>query len=430
VAWLLLCAVFFVGLALVHAERVNVDLAKYDQDSYLAFAALERQEGFAALGSRRQMPIYPMVQALFNTPGMSNEAFFARAKLVNIGLSALVALGVWVLLSRLLPKVEARNVALVTTFFVIAFRAPYVQAEVLSYACIFGLFLLFCSLWRRPSVPVAALAGALAAFAFFVKATALLGLYVFVACYALREVLRWREGGKMLARLAILATAVGTFAVLVAPYAKTSKALYGSYLYDMNTRYVMWCDSWREFQDLNVRFGPHDGWRDLPTDQIPSMQRYLATHSLGQIAAREVRGLVEVVGNCVISHGYAPFFLMLLVFGGVLVLRNADLRRKVFRLGDPEWLGWFVLPYLSVHFLALGFYGVVGAGERFSLAMFLPAMYAMTRAFAGTAGTEHRVRFGALELDWARFQSAFFAFAILELMTYWPVAMATHYSGG
>jgi hypothetical protein len=430
VAWLLFCAVFFVGFALVHAARVNVDLAKYDQDSYLAFAALERHEGFNALGSRRQMPVYPMLQALFYTPGMSSEAFFVRAKLVNIGLSALVALGAWVVLSRLLPKIEARNIALVTTFFVIAFRAPYVQAEVLSYACIFGLFLLFCSLWRRPSFPIAVLAGAVAAFSFFVKATALLGFYVFVACFAFREIVRWREGTKTLTRVAIGATLSGTFAVLVAPYAKTSKALYGSYLYDMNTRYVIWCDSWREFQDLYLRFGPHDGWRDLPADQLPSMQRYLATHSLCQIVAREASGLVEIVGNCVISHGYAPFFSMMLVFGAALVLKNADLRRKIFRLRDPEWLGWFALPYLGVHLLALGFYGVVGAGERFSLTMFLPAMYAMTRAFAGTAGTEHRVRVGALELDWARFQSAFFAFAILELVTYWPVAMATHYSGG
>jgi hypothetical protein len=412
-------------MALVHAERVNVDLTRYDQDSYLAFAAKEHDTGFTAVGSRRQMPVYPMIQALFYTPGMSNEAFFARAKLVNIALSALIALGAWILLSRLLPKVEARNVALVTAFFVLAFRAPYVQAEVLSYACIFVSFVLFCSLWKRPSFPVAVLAGGVCALSFLVKATGLLGLYVFVACYALRALLR-REP----ARLAVLGTTVAAFAAVVAPYAKTSKALYGSYLYDMNTRYVIWCDSWPEFGDVYVRFGPHEGWRDLPQDQLPSMQRYLATHSLGQMVAREARGLAEVVGNCLIGHGYAPFFLMLLVFGVALVAKNADLRRDVVRLRDPDWLGWLVVPYMGVHLLALGFYGVVGANERYSLTMYLPAMYAMTRALAGKAGTEHRVRVGPLELDWARFQWALFAFALLELLTYWPVAMATHYSGG
>jgi hypothetical protein len=100
------------------------------------------------------------------------------------------------------------------------------------------------------------------------------------------------------------------------------------------------------------------------------------------------------------------------------------------RWRDPTWLGWFVVPYLGVHLLALGFYGALGAGERFSLTMFLPAMYAMTRPFVGAATPEHRVQIGRLELDWAGFQAVFFAAVLLQLATYWPVAMATHYSGG
>jgi hypothetical protein len=109
---------------------------------------------------------------------------------------------------------------------------------------------------------------------------------------------------------------------------------------------------------------------------------------------------------------------------------NRDLRAKVLRFRDPDWTGWFVLPYLGAHLFALGFYGVLGAGDRFSLTMFLPASYAATKAFAGAAGRDDRVRFGRLDLDWAGFQTAFFALFVLELVTYWPVAMATHYSGG
>jgi hypothetical protein len=432
-AWTLLSAAAFLALAVVHAERVNLDLGKYDQDSYLRFAIAESESHFTVLGSRRQMPIYPMLQSLFYAPGTSIETFFARAKLVNVGLSAAVALGLWFLLVRLLPKNEARNVALVSIFFVLAFRAPYVQAEVLSYACIFALFLLFCRLWKRPSLPLALGAGALLAFGFFVKATALLGGYVFVACFAIREIwrlVRERAVAASLRRLTVGLATVLTFAALVAPYARTSKALYGSYLYDMNTRYVMWCDSWQEFQELYLRFGPHDRWRDLPPEELPSMSKYVADHSIGQMIGRELRGLAEVVGNCVISHGYAPFFVILIAFVAAMLHANPGLRAVVVRPRDPQWLGWFVVPYFAVHLFTLGFYGPLGANERFSLTMFLPAMYAATRALSGRAGPEHVVRIGALELDWGRFHAAYFAVVVVMLVSYWPVAMATVYSGG
>jgi hypothetical protein len=214
------------------------------------------------------------------------------------------------------------------------------------------------------------------------------------------------------------------------PYAKTSKALYGSYLYEMNTRYVMWCDSWEEFCRLCGRIGTHEGWRDLPESELPSMHKYLATHSLGDVVLRTVHGFAEVVGNCLISHGYALFFLLFVAFAVALVRSNTALRARVFRLRDPAWRGWFVLPYLAAHLAALSFYGVLGAGERFSLGMFLPATYAMTRAFAFTATPDDRVKIGPLELDWERFHAAVFVLLAIQIATYFPVGMATQYSGG
>ncbi len=160
------------------------------------------------------------------------------------------------------------------------------------------------------------------------------------------------------------------------------------------------------------------------------MSKYVADHSIGQMIGRELRGLAEVVGNCVISHGYAPFFVILIAFVAAMLHANPGLRAVVVRPRDPQWLGWFVVPYFAVHLFTLGFYGPLGANERFSLTMFLPAMYAATRALSGRAGPEHVVRIGALELDWGRFHAAYFAVVVVMLVSYWPVAMATVYSGG
>ncbi len=428
-----LAVALFVTLGLVHAGRVNVDYGRHDQDSYLAYAISQNESNWTALGSRRQMPIYPMFLALFYERNITLEEYFVRAKRVNIGLGLCVSLGLYLGLGRLLPRREARNVALVTIFFVLAFRAPYVQAEVLSYASIFALFLLQCAMWKRPSVALAVAVGAATTFAFLVKGTALLGLYVFSACFVMREivrVLRERAWATALKHFALCALAVGTFAALVFPYAKNSKTYFGGYLHDMNTRYVVWCDSWEHFQKLNLKWTSNEQWLAAPPNEVPSMKNYLATHSLGDMVVRELRGLAEVIGNCLVSHGYAPFFLLLATFCVALVVQNRTLRAEVFRARDLDWVGWFAIPYLAIHLLSFGFYGPVGAGNRFSLTMFLPGMYAMTRAFAGTARPEHRVRVGSLELDWAGFQTAFLVLLVIQIATYFPAAMVTHYSGG
>jgi hypothetical protein len=428
-----LAAALFLVMALVHADRVNTDPDRHDQDSYLDYAARQKESGFTLIGTRRQMPIYPTLQAVFYEPGASAAAHFARAKRVNIalsfGLSILLAWG----LARLLPRAEARSLALVTIFFVIAFRAPYVQAEVLVYGLLFLQFLAMCRMWRRPTPALALVVGAVTAIGWLTKGTALLGLYVFLAALAVREAVRaFRLAAPRVAlvNVALGGVSLATFLAAVYPYAKTSKAIYGAYLYDMSTRYVMWCDSWEQYCALNRRFGTHDIWKDHPPPEIPTMQSYLATHSIVDIVRRTLGGVAEVVGNCLISHGYALFFVLLLGFATALVVKNAELRAKVLRLRDPEWVGWFVLPYLALHLLVLGFYGPLGAGERFSLAMFLPATYATMRAVAPHATAAHTVSFGRARLDWAAFQALFFVLIVVQIVIYFPPAMATFYSGG
>jgi hypothetical protein len=423
----------FVGFALIHAHRLNVDPTKYDQDAYIEYAISQADSGFAALGSRIQMPLFPTFLALFYRHGEPASLFFDRAKVVNIVIAAVASLGLFLLLPRLLPRREAQNLTLVTVFFVLAFRAPYVQVEVISYAAIFVLFLLLCRLWSRPSVTVALLAGAAAAFAFLAKGTGLLGVYVFLAALVLREAVRATKLGDVRGaalRMGTGALVPAVFVSLIWPYARNSKALYGSYLFNMSTRYVMWCDSWEDFGALNVKYGLWTGWRALPQDQLPSMGRYFATHSLGQMVAREISGLAEVIGNCLISHGYAPLFLLVATFAAALAARSPALRARLLRWRDPDWAGWFVLPYLAIHLLMLGFYAPISANNRFPLAMFLPATYALMRAFSGAARTEDRLTIGAASLDWRSFQSLFFALILLQIATYWPAAMVTHYAAG
>ncbi|HEX7604091.1 MAG TPA: hypothetical protein VF316_20880 [Polyangiaceae bacterium] len=425
-------AVAFVLGGLVHSAWVNVDWHRHDQDAYLRYAMQQRETGFSALGQRFQSPAYPTLLALLDTPGTTIEQLFERGKLVGIVISLLLSLFVTWLLFKKLPRLEATALSVLVVFFVFAFRAAYVQVENLSYVSLFLLFLLFVRFYQRPTLSLAALVGVALAVAWLIKGTALLGFQILALSVLVREAYLLVREGKPFERLrppALLAVSFGTFFGCVFPYAKNSKEHFGSYLYNASSTYVVWCDSWEDWLELDRRAGPHEKLHLLPPDQVPSMGNYVRSHGVGQILWREVRGLGEVLGNCLVSHGYALFVLLFAGFAIGVCVKHADLRRGLFPR-DARSAVWFVVAYVLIHVLAYGFYGPIGAGNRFILGIFLPTMYAVTHALAKHTKPQHTLRVRGTDMSWRTFLGAILVLLAMHLVTYWPVAIASHYSGG
>lgn len=426
-----LLAVAYVVGAMAQARFVNVDYHRHDQDSYLDYARTQADTHFEMVGNRLQMPALPTLLALFAKPGEDVGSFFARAKLVCVLVSVPLAALVCLTFFRTLPRLPALALSLVTAFFVFSFRAAYVQAELLSYTGIFALFLALCRMWKAPSWPLALGSGVLLAAAYLCKATALLGFYVFALTFGAREIYLFART-RSTSHLANLGKAIVVFCTFFAasfPYAQNSKRVFGSYLYNMSSAYVMWCDSWDEFLekqralDLNLH-----GWQ-LPVDQVPSFANYVRGHTLGQMLTREALGLGEVLGNCLVSHGYAPVVLFYFAGTAWMLASNRALRSRIFRR-DPRSLAPFVLPYLLVHFALFGFYGPIAAGNRFALAMFLPGMFVALETMSRACTPSDVIHIGGRRFDWTSINRAALALLALELLGYYPWAIATHYSGG
>ncbi|MCA9945950.1 MAG: hypothetical protein KC449_20850, partial [Anaerolineales bacterium] len=69
---------------------VNTDRFRTDQAAYLDAAKQLKTSNYTALTDRNRMPVYPFLLSLVYEPGLSDEAFFARGKLLNIGLSLII----------------------------------------------------------------------------------------------------------------------------------------------------------------------------------------------------------------------------------------------------------------------------------------------------------------------------------------------------
>lgn len=412
--------------ALAQARYVNTDVSTHDQWSYVFYGIVEHDNAFTTVGNRAQMPALPYALALFFTTDAPDEVLFARAKLVCVGLSLLCTLAVTAIAFRTLPRIHAAALSLVSAFLVFMFRGAYVQAEPLAYLGIFACFLGLARLYTRPTWGMAALCGLLLAAAYMAKATALASFYAFALAFFPREL--WRLlARRTLAPVVAMAKGSLVFVVFFAaifPYARNSKAYFGGYLYNMSSTYAAWCDSWEEFTERVKVHGSQEHWHLLPPDQVPSLGNYVRSHTVGQMAWREVRGLAEVLGNCLVSTGWVIPLVLWGAFVVLLLVKYPDLRKRLFPR-DASATAWFVVVYMAFQLLALGWYGPIGAGARFSLALFLPAAWSLMVAMVRAEGRE--VRAG---LDATRAQRYVLVLVVTMIVLYVPYAALTRYAGG
>jgi hypothetical protein len=435
-----LAGALYLVFAFVHAALVNTDPGRHDQGTYLWGARTLHETHFAAATNRSQMPAYLYVQALFYLDHAADAAVFARAKAVSIGLSLALVLALCAFFARALPRTEARIAMLVTAFTLFVFRAAYVQAELLFYTASFFGFVALCRLWERPSLGMAVVAGALEAFAFLCKGSVQPGLALFALLYLARAAWQARTIAHprsarlraLAARLAEVGVLLASFFAPIVPYLQKSKELYGSYFFNMNTRYVMWCDSWDDFMAREVALGKWWTWGALPQSQLPSMGRYVREHSLGAIAAREVLGVLEVLGNLVLGTGYIEFLAIYLAFVAVAFGFTRTPLRALAAI-DPRSRVAFALPFALLYLGLFGFYAPIAGGARFSLMLFLPVFYTTLRAGAAAAAGAERgpsATFGARTVTWPQLNAVVLLLAVLHVLFVVPMTIGRLYAGG
>ena len=390
-SWLVRAVVVLVALALyvyaasIQLYRVNTDLEQSDQGSYMGYAIKLKESGFTYVGDRNRMPLFPALSSVLYRDGMSEEEFFLRGKWFNVGLSVALLGVLWAIFQRHLSPHGAANLLAITAFTLFVFKAPCFQGELLYYTLSFVAYWLLSRLFVRPKVTTGLLAGGMLAAAHLTKASALGVLGAFFSVVVISLAFTYGRGARSpwdaigRALRSPLATASAlclcTFVVLVSPYLIHSKRQYGRFFYNVNTTFYLWYDSWDEAKEGTRAHGDRKGWPDMPPEEIPSLTRYLQTHTWREIAQRELNGVQRLVRDRVGSYGYFKYAVAALVLALVLAWRRRSVAWDALR--RYRWVALFWLVYLVGFFLSYAWWVPISPAPRLVLALFVPYMWSM-----------------------------------------------------
>jgi hypothetical protein len=364
-----------------HARRqLNASPASQgDQGAYLADARKMHDSGYAFVGDRNRMPVFPFLLSLLYRPGLSETQFLERAQTFNVNLSIVLLLLLFLIFRKFFPALHALALLAITAFGVCMYRAVLAQTEVFYYFVSFCAFLLLMRMLTAPRWWLAIVGGAMMGLGHLTKASVLPGLAVWVAVFLGQIFWNYRarrnaDSGNLWHRLGILLLVIGTFLAVIFPYLRTSKQIYGHYFYNMNSTFVMWCDSSAESSEFLQAYAYKARWRELPPDQLPSPAKYWREHSLSQIVHRLVQGLRGVATQNAAAIGYYKFVLLFVLTAVFLWVRQP---RQAHRLiaGNP-FAAAFAFLFVFAYVLLYAWYDAILRDTRFILSIFLPFVFA------------------------------------------------------
>lgn len=375
-------------------NRVNLDITRTDQDAYIHFTKDMRESNYTYLGDRNRMPVYPFIQSLFYRKSMGEQTFFRQGKYINICLSILMLAFLFFIFKKIFVDwLFTINLTLVTAFSVFMFRAAYFQCELLFYFLNFLSFLLMCKMLIKPEWKWGILTGAVLGITHLTKASVLPGILLWVffsivsLIYLVNKVI-FAKGdadytreykNKSLSRLfCVICLALG-FIITIYPYLADTKKKFGSYFYNVNTKFYLWYDSWEEAKSGTQGHGDEQGWPDMPPELIPSPSKYLREHSMQQIIRREVEGFYELVMNLHNPDGYGySKYCYIYSFAFFLFLALAFEKIQIKTIAKYSIPALFCLAYFILYILLYAWYAPIASGDRFILSLFLPLMFILS----------------------------------------------------
>ncbi|OGM24588.1 hypothetical protein A2962_01370 [Candidatus Woesebacteria bacterium RIFCSPLOWO2_01_FULL_39_61] len=365
--------------AIQHSNLINIrtrtgDLDHGDQGAYIEVIKKTYNESFRFLGDRNRMPLYTTFQAIFYTPGITDERLFAQAKLINIFFSIFLIYLMFIFNRRYISKLSNIVFTLIIGFSVFLPRSAYVQPELLYFTLSFFAFVYFCKTIKHKKVADVVFAAILAVAAYMTKASMLLGFGFFIFFLFLSGL----KGYRIKRMLAIPIIALIIFLSLVSPYLIQTKKLYGGYFFNYATTY-MWSQNWDEALTVDKKLRNIEYIRSLSKDQLPSLGRYIKERSASDMSLRMFTGIILNIGILLGTYATLSSAILILYILFLIYFIFSSIRLDSFRrfLNQNKAVIIFILGYLLSYFFAFSWYAPIGAGPRFTFTTYIPALFSV-----------------------------------------------------
>ncbi len=309
---------------------------------------------------------------------------------MNIVISLVLLSALFVVLTRSFTIFQAFLLTLISAFSVFIFLAGYAKVELIYYFLGLLAFMGMLQMIRKPGLILGIATGVISGLAYLSKASALLGLYIFIVVYlfmigsSLLKLFRGKPVDRQkfslpLTNVAYLLVTLLVFFAVTYPYTRVAKEKFGHYFYNVNSTFYLWYDSFEAAKQANLEYGFSQKWpSQLTQDEIPSLQKYLREHSLGQIVDRVRFGIETQVHNLSRQYSFTNFMLS---YGIIFLLAVLVEVKKAFSLAKRSaYLVGFSVIYILAHIASFVWYSSIAIGPRFTLGIFLPIMFTL---FAG-----------------------------------------------
>lgn len=354
----------YVSGALKHLKHVNH--GGTDQGTYMQYAKEIRVSGYTYIGNRHQMPVYPLIQSIFYRKSMTDKEFFIIGKLVNVLQSVFILVTVFFILKKYFPFSHASAVILIISFSVFIFKAAFFQCTLLFYFLKFCCFLLIYENLRKPSSARGMAVGIMLAIAYLTKASILPLLYMYVITVVLQLFLSNN------ARKAVISMiiAVICFITVLVPYMKNNKRLYGRYLFNINTTYYMWYESWKSAE---VNQGIDSDRRQLPPEMQPTAFNYMKKHSFRHILHRIFYMMYKLALEYTRSYGYMKYAAIYVMAVFIVLFLGKKYVLKI--LKENTVIAVYFILFFGGYMILYSWYAPIASGNRFMLSLFIPFLF-------------------------------------------------------
>ena len=409
-------AYFYLGGQLL--RQTNMDIMASDQLANIWLARESKEDTFPLRSSYIQ-PLWPWVSTF--VLDKDDNTYFLRGRQLNLAIGCAATLLIFVIGAALVAPVPGYMMGLVAGCAVFLQRAHYFHPEPLLYsffavATLLMVLSLHCNRWwfhlgwgicfGLAYLAKASVSPLLAVY-FGATVVLLLGRSGWLPAWIIHD--RTTEADWSVGRH-IAGICLGLFfaAAIIAPNAIFKQRVHGDAFFSP-TKYWMWCDDWdTEAYPLYERVWTTSARAAFPPGDLPTMKNYLRKHGFAHAGQRLVKGMDFMSGRFVLparklvpaifvltQHGNTERgepdriwrFVMparglyLVLLGLLVVFLWIDRRRNDVSslFCKPSGLAAcaFMVALALIYWFAFGWYAVIGRGERFSLMLYLPFLFAL-----------------------------------------------------